>query len=121
MPFGRLPWTRTGTADGEPLGLPVIHFKNKDQGYNYGQSELKNIIPLQDALNKTIIDLIAAADTTAFRIYWMVGDDPSGVQVAPGSWVYSTRPSSGEDCGQHGLLPWRRPRQPDRAQGLLGH
>lgn len=100
-----LPWTRTGTADGEPLGLPVIHFKNLDQGYNYGQSELKNTIPLQDALNKTIIDLVAAADTTAFRIYWMVGDDPSGVQVAPGSWVYSTRPSSGEDSASMGYFP----------------
>jgi hypothetical protein len=100
-----LPWTRTGTADGEPLGLPVIHFRNKDQGYNYGQSELKDIVPLQDALNKTIIDLLAAADTTAFRIYWMVGDDPSGVQVAPGSWVYSTRPSSGEDSASMGYFP----------------
>jgi hypothetical protein len=100
-----LPWTRTGTANGEPLGLPVVHFKNLDQGYNYGQSELKNVIPLQDALNKTIIDLVAAADTTAFRIYWMVGDDPSGVQVAPGSWVYSTRPSSGEDSASLGYFP----------------
>lgn len=97
-----LPWVNQA---GEPLGLPIVHFRNQDQGYNYGQSELKNVIPLQDALNKTIIDLVAAADTTAFRIYWMVGDDPSGVQVAPGSWVYSTRPSSGEDSASMGYFP----------------
>ncbi len=98
-------WTVDGTPDGEPLGLPVVHFRNKDQGYHYGQSELKDIVPLQDALNKTVIDLLAAADTTAFRIYWMIGDDPSKVSVAPGSWVYSTRPAAGEDSAAIGFFP----------------
>lgn len=97
-----VPWT---DGSGRPLGVPVIHFKNLDQGYNYGQSELKNVIPLQDALNKTMIDLLAAADTTAFRVYWMIGDDPSGVSVAPGTWVYTTRPSSGEDSAAMGYFP----------------
>lgn len=97
-----LPWV---TDTGEPLGLPVIHFKNRDQGYNYGQSELKDVIPLQNALNKAVIDLLAAADTTSFRIYWMVGDDPSDISVAPGSWVYSTRPASGPDGASMGYFP----------------
>lgn len=97
-----LPWV---DAEGEPLGLPVFHFKNRDQGYNYGQSELKDVIPLQKAINKTIIDLLAAADTTSFRIYWMVGDDPANVAVAPGSWVYSPRPASGPDAAAIGYFP----------------
>lgn len=91
--------------DGTPLGLPVIHFRNKDTGYNYGASELRDVVPLQNALNKTIIDLLAAADTTAFRIFYMLGDDPSNLSVAPGSWVYSTRPPSGENGASIGVIP----------------
>lgn len=91
-----VPWKNDA---GEPLGIPVIHFKNGDRGYNYGQSELKNIVPLQNALNKSIIDLVAAADTTAFRVYWMIGDDPSGIKVVPGSWIYSTKPPSEASIG----------------------
>lgn len=85
------PWVG---KDGQPLGVPVAHFKNAEQGYNYGISELKNIIPLQNALNKSIIDLLAAADTTGFRMYWAVGDNPSGLEIAPGSWFYSLNPEA---------------------------
>jgi hypothetical protein len=35
----------------------------------------------------------------------MVGDDPSGVSVAPGSWVYTTRPAAGEDSAAMGYFP----------------
>ena len=98
-------WTSDGTQGGEPLGLPVIHFRNGDQGYNYGQSELKNVIPLQNAQNKAIIDLVAAADTTGFRIYWMLGDDPSGLELGPGSWIYSTRSATGEGSASVGYFP----------------
>ena len=96
-------WTTDGTQGGEPLGLPVIHFRNIDQGYNYGQSELRNVVPLQNALNKAIIDLVAAADTTGFRIYWMMGDDPSGLDIGPGSWIYSTK--SDVDRASVGYFP----------------
>jgi hypothetical protein len=90
---------------GEPLGIPVIHFRNKDTGYNYGTSELADVLPIQNAFNKAMLDLIAAADTTAFRIFYMIGDDPSGLKVAPGSWVYSTKPSSGEGSVDIGQFP----------------
>lgn len=83
--------------DGKELGVPVFHFLNADQGYNYGTSELKRVVPIQNALNKSVIDLLAAADTTAFRIFWMIGDDPSGIQIAPGTWVYSEKPPGGEE------------------------
>lgn len=90
--------------DGKELGVPVFHFRNADQGYNYGTSELKRVVPIQNALNKTVIDLLAAGDTTAFRIFWMLGDDPSGIQIAPGSWVYSSKPPTGEDGVQVGYF-----------------
>jgi hypothetical protein len=98
-------WTRRGLPHGEPLGVPVFHFKNMDQGYNFGQSELQNCMSLQNALNKTIIDLLGAADTTAFRIYTMVGDDPTGLEVAPGSWVYTTRPATGDESAAIDYIP----------------
>jgi len=97
-----IPWVDEA---GKPLGVPVVHFRNKGQGYNYGQSELKSVVPLQNALNKAIIDLLAAADTTAFRIFWMIGDDPSGLEIAPGSWVFSKRPPSGEQGAAMGFFP----------------
>lgn len=89
-----IPWL---AKDGTPLGVPVVHFRNKDQGYNYGQSELKQVVPLQNALNKTIIDLLATADTAGFPLFVMLGDDPSGLETAPGSWIYSLRPPTGDE------------------------
>lgn len=96
------PWVN---KRGEPLGVPVVHFKNNDQGYDYGTSELAPMIPLQNALNKTIIDLLAAADTTSFRMLYMIGDDPSGITVSPGGWLYSLRPPSGENGAAIGFIP----------------
>jgi len=97
----REPW---GDAE-NPLGIPVVHFAHRDQGYNWGRSDLRDVMPLQNAFNKAIIDLVAAADTTAFRIYTMIGDDPSGLEITPGCWVYSTKPPSGEDSASIGHIP----------------
>ena len=85
--IGTDPWV---DGLGVSLGVPVSHYKNVDQGYNYGQSELKNVIPLQNALNKTIIDLLATADTCAFPIFVMLGDEPGNQSMAPGMIFYST-------------------------------
>jgi len=79
---------------GVGFGVPLMHFRNKDQGYSYGQSEIEDVIPLVNALNKSVIDLIAAADTTGFRVYTMTGGDPSDVTIAPGSWIYSEAPDA---------------------------
>ena len=97
-----IPWV---SGDNEPLGIPLIHFRHQDKGYNYGKSELRDVVPLQNALNKAIIDLVAAADTTAFRIYWMLGDDPSDLEVTPGSWIFSSKPPSGDDGVAVGFFP----------------
>lgn len=97
-----LPWL---AADGSPLGVPVIHFRNKDQGYHYGVSELKGVIPLQNALNKALIDLLATADTCGFPLLYMIGADPSKLEIAPGSWIYVENPASGEGSVQIGKIP----------------
>ena len=54
-----LPWV---DGNGEPLGVPVIEFENP------GGSEVAQIIGLQDGLNKSWLDLIAAADAAGFPI-----------------------------------------------------
>lgn len=88
--IGSEPWT-----DGlEPLGLPLFHLANRKRGYKYGQSELEQAIPMQNALNKSVIDLLAAADTSAFRILTMIGNDPSGLEISPGSFIWIPNPPS---------------------------
>jgi len=88
-----------------PLGVPLVHFAHRDQGYNFGRSDLRDVMPLQNAFNKAIIDLVAAADTTAFRIYTMLGDDPTDLDITPGCWVYSLKPPGGEDSAAIGHIP----------------
>jgi hypothetical protein len=58
-----IPW-----ADAQgPLGLAVIPFNNP------GGSEIEQLIHLQDALNKTDVDMIATTDTAGFRILYASG------------------------------------------------
>jgi hypothetical protein len=68
-------------------GFPLVHFTNRSRGYRYGVSELAPGIPMQDALNKAVVDLLAAADASGFRIMVAIGFDPSGLKMAPGTWV----------------------------------
>jgi hypothetical protein len=66
-----LPWVdRTG----QPLGVPVVEFANP------GGSEIAPLIGLQNALNKTWLDLIAAADQSGFPM--MVAEYPKGAKDA---------------------------------------
>lgn len=87
-------WPEPWVGKGGPLGIPVMHFRNKDQGYSYGESELEDVLPPQNWLNKTALDLVAAADTTAFRIPWMIGGKPENMSIGIGSWVYNTNPDT---------------------------
>ena len=100
--IGSDPWV---DAAGNPLGVPVVHFKNRGRGYHYGQSEIEQAIPMQNALNKAVIDLLAAADTTGFRILTMIGNDPTGIDISPGGWVYMPNPASGDKSGKIGFIP----------------
>lgn len=84
-------WT---TSDGDPIGIPVIHFKNNAAGNDYGRSELKDVIPVQNALNKALIDEIAAADMAGFPMLGVNGEKPGeDVKVAPGRllWTMDTQ------------------------------
>ncbi len=60
-----LPWVDQA---GKPLGIAVKAFNNPDV-----RSELWNAIPLQDALNKALLDLLAGQDVSGFRIFFARG------------------------------------------------
>jgi hypothetical protein len=81
-------WTDDGTASGKPLGVPVIPFVNRDDGTGRGISELDNALPVQDAINKTFLDLMAAADMTGWQMYYNTGKQPDGGwKVYPGAML----------------------------------
>jgi hypothetical protein len=69
-------WTDTLQPGGKPLGLPVIEFRNPG-----GMSELKNVIGLQNTINKFLLDLLAAGDNTGFQILALLYPGPMGPTV----------------------------------------
>lgn len=72
--------------DGMPIGIPVVHFRNGGRN-NYGVSELRNVIPVQNALNRFHYDAIVAASLTAFPIYKQFGFTRDTDSVKPGMIV----------------------------------
>lgn len=78
-------WTRNGQPDGEPLGVPVIHFGNTVTADRlYGASVVEPLLGLQDALNGTIFDIVAAQAMNAFGIYTATGVDQNDDSLAVG-------------------------------------
>ena len=80
--------TTTGDQDGEPLGIPVVHFRNRARGRTFGRSDLRGAIPFQDELNKQLLDLFYVMDVQAWPTPWASGiSDETQLDVAPGNWV----------------------------------
>lgn len=73
----RIPWV---DANGQPLGIPVVHFRNPG-----GRSDLWDAIPIQDAINKAALDLLATADANGYRILFTRGFYPTTDGLAPES------------------------------------
>ena len=95
-----VPWVM---SNGEPIGVPIIHFKNKPLGEDFGTSEIDNIIPMQDLLNKTLIDLVMILDTLAFPQRYTVDIDhnSSRLDIMPGSVTeFHTEMDAGGQVGQ---------------------
>lgn len=96
------PWpiVRKG-LDGKPLGIPVIHFKNKNM-----TPEASDAIPMQDAINKTLVDMLGTADLAGFPILKAFGFIPTTdgkelnssksnqLKLSPMAIVGSTKPPS---------------------------
>lgn len=66
------------------IGVPVVHFRNRGARYDdYGQSEIENAIPLQNALNRALVSMVASAELGAFPIRYAVGFKPP-LALSPG-------------------------------------
>jgi hypothetical protein len=58
------------SADGE--GMPVFHYPNGEVS-DYGRSLVTKCIPLQDALNKSVTDMLVAMEFHAYPQRWATG------------------------------------------------
>lgn len=72
--------------DGTAIGLPIIPFRNNPIG-NYGTSELADVIPLQNALNRFHYSQIIAAELTAFAIYVSINMGEHSTAIVPGMTI----------------------------------
>jgi hypothetical protein len=73
----RAPW---------PAGvIPVVHFRWQDNGGNWGKSEIENLVPVQEMINKAVLDDAEAADKTGSALITLTGAKwPEGVTVKAG-------------------------------------
>ena len=72
-----------------PYGVvPVFHFANNADIGELGRSELEAAMPVQDGLNKSVLDMLVAMEVSAFRQRWVAGielkiDEETGKEIAP--------------------------------------
>lgn len=71
-----------------PYGVvPVFHFANNADLGSLGRSEIDAAMPVQDGLNKSVLDMLVAMEFSAFRQRWAAGIevdyDAEGKAVAP--------------------------------------
>jgi hypothetical protein len=71
------PWVK---SDGTPIGISVAHFPNKSLTAEHWEA-----IPPQDAINKTLVDVLAANDLTAFKSFFGFGFYPTKDNKVPKS------------------------------------
>jgi hypothetical protein len=69
-----------GTLNTEPSSVPnpygvvpVFHFANNADLGALGRSELEAAMPVQDGLNKSVLDMLVAMEFSAFRQRWVAG------------------------------------------------
>lgn len=68
--------------------VPVFHFVNNAPPGKFGKSELKDALPLQDALNKSVIDMLVAMEYVALPQRYATGveteiDEATNLPILP--------------------------------------
>ncbi len=84
-----VPWV---DASNDPLGIPVAHFRNNPRGSSYGRSDLLDVIPLQDSINKGLVDGLRVMDAQGWPQRWVTGleDTPVGdIASNPGTLLHA--------------------------------
>lgn len=95
-------WTDTGTLRGRPLGIPFFHFRHSARGGTYGRSSIADVAPgLQDAVNRSGLAMMSAAQLSGFKVVTATNFNPDGntsLEVYPGALLYN------EEAGSFGQL-----------------
>src|SRR5215471_14851380 len=69
-----LGWERDGPAIPNPYGVvPVFHFKNRGSGGTLGVSELKTVVPIQNGVNKMLMDMMLGSEFGSYTQKYMAG------------------------------------------------
>lgn len=74
--LGGMRWTLDAERSGEPPvpdTIPVVLLVNKPRVDGSGQGEHEGVIPLLDALNKTLLDLLTTSEFAAFPLRYAMG------------------------------------------------
>ncbi|RLV10541.1 hypothetical protein CTZ27_03100 [Streptomyces griseocarneus] len=84
---GRTEWEQ-GTRSRNPIGkVPVVPFHNRSRISGDPYSDLANVIPLQDAINKTVSDALTASEFAAWPQRYVSGleiqEDADGRPIEP--------------------------------------
>ncbi|EGJ73589.1 hypothetical protein STTU_0800 [Streptomyces sp. Tu6071] len=73
VPFGKTEW-ESGTKRPNPLNVvPVVPFYNRARLGGAPMSDLQNVIPIQDAINKTLMDALTTSEAAAFPLRTVTG------------------------------------------------
>lgn len=97
--------------------VPIFHFANNARVGSEGRSEILPLTPLQDALNKSIIDLLVNMEFQAFPQRYATGievrrDPSTGKQISPFNpgadrlWVAASPDAKFGDLKQGDLAPF---------------
>lgn len=88
-PFQTVTWEQMGERIPNPFGdqVPVVELANRPRLKGPGRSEIHTVIPVQNAVNKLLSDLMIAAEYAAMPQRWLTGleidEDPDTGQVKP--------------------------------------
>ncbi|MEU4492617.1 phage portal protein [Streptomyces sp. NPDC023998] len=85
--YGTTEWDQ-GERRPNPLGVvPVVGFENRSRLLGDPFSDLVNVIPIQDAINKTVMDALTASEFAAFPQRFVTGleiqEDSNGNPIEP--------------------------------------
>lgn len=86
-------WILTKEEENKLGFIPIIHIKNTIDDLEFGVSDLLVMLDLQDALNKTVTDMLLTMDNQAFQRLFVFGSQsPPGHEISqePGAIVENT-------------------------------
>lgn len=93
-------WELVDTQPNKLGFIPIVHIKNTTDDLEFGVSDLQVMTDLQDALNKTMTDMLLAMDYQAFQRMIVFGSQsPQGEQLpmAPGEIMEVSNPEGHAD------------------------